>query len=598
MEESNPSSVKSSLPVILIAALVQGAAFLALDHAQHAGRLGPAWLTALYSAFFLGPVTVQLLARFARNRFMWVLSCGVTGLCFYFGWHEGATQIPATQYSPLPFDIQPAFPLALIVLWLLALPFIQARLSSGRWRTAYGTVFGDAWRNILVLAEAGLFTGLFWLLLGLWQALFGMLKIEFFSHLFGSTGFIYPVTTATFGIALHLIGSIDRLTSVVLEQLLNVLKWLAIVAGCLLTLFTVALAFSLPGLVFTGEHAIGAVWLLWLVAVIVLLLNAAFRDGSVDRPYPRWIGVALRGMVPLTVVISATAVYSLGVRTQHYGITVERCWAWIVAGTLFLYSLGYSIAAFNRNTWMGGMARVNVTVAIALMVVIAATLTPAFAPQRLAANSQFARIIGQTVSAAEKNTSSGSPFVYLRFDSGSYGLARLKQLAALSPSAPGANDIRRLAAESLARDSRYATEPAAAPAEPVELRDSFAKARIFPTGRNLSQELIEALLAQQKRQPNGALTHACSLGDCFGFFVDLNSDGSEEFVILSVNTGWAFQQQGGQWAFIEYVHSSFPASTPWEEVRGALAEGHYSVVTPQWKDLSIGGRQFRVDLEH
>jgi hypothetical protein len=597
MEESNPSSVNSNLPVVLIAALVQGAAFLALDYARHADRLDPAWLTALYSAFLLGPVTVQLLARFARNRYMWVLSGGITGLCCYFGWYEGATQLPAAQYSPIPFDIGPAFALALIVLWLLVLPFIQARLSSGRWQPAYGTLFRDAWRNPLVLAEAGLFTGLFWLLLGLWQALFSMLRIEFFSHLFGSTGFIYPVTTATFGIGLHLIGSIDRLTSIVLEQLLNVLKWLAIVAGCLLTLFTVALAYSLPGLVFAGEHAISAVWLLWLVAVIVLLLNAAFRDGSVDRPYPRWIGVALRWMVPLTVVISATAVYSLGVRTQHYGITVERCWAWIVAGTLFLYCVGYSIAAFNRNTWMGGMARVNVTVAIALMIVIAATLTPAFAPRRLAANSQFARIISQAVSAAEKNTSSGSPFVYLRFDSGSYGLARLKQLAALSPSAPGANDIRRLAAESLAWESRYASEHVAAEAKPAEFRDSLAKARIYPAGRTMVPPLQEALLELQQKRHDQALASACSSAECFGLFVDLNKDGVEEFVLLTVSSGWAFEQHGGQWESIGSVYSEFPAGKTWNAVLDALVVGNYSAVTPQWQQLSIGGRQFRVEAD-
>jgi hypothetical protein len=34
-------------------------------------------------------------------------------------------------------------------------------------------------------------------------------------------------------------------------------------------------------LLFTGQKAIGAAWLLWLVAVVVLLLNAAYRDGTV-----------------------------------------------------------------------------------------------------------------------------------------------------------------------------------------------------------------------------------------------------------------------------------------------------------------------------
>ena len=92
-----------------------------------------------------------------------------------------------------------------------------------------------------------LFTGLFWLLLELWQSLFGMLNNQLLRELLNTTGLIYPVTAVRFGIALHLIGSIDRLTSVVLEQILNVLEWLAMVAGSLLTLFTMALVLSVPG---------------------------------------------------------------------------------------------------------------------------------------------------------------------------------------------------------------------------------------------------------------------------------------------------------------------------------------------------------------
>ncbi len=481
-------------------------------------------------AVFFGPLTVQLLAAHARNSAMWVLALGITGIFFYFGWHEGATRLSNT------FDEHFAFAVALTVLWLLILPFVQARLSGGQWRNPYGTLFADAWRNILVLAEAGLFTGLFWLLLELWQALFGMLNIQLFRDLFNSTGFIYPVTALTFGIALHLIGSIDRLTSVVLEQLLNVLKWLALVAGCLLTLFTLALVFSLPGLVFTGERAISSVWLLWLVAVIVLLLNAAFRDGSIQRPYPQWIAVALRFAAPLTVVIAATAIYSLGVRTQHYGITVARCWAWIVAGTLLLYCVGYSFAAFNRAAWMGGMARVNVVVAIILMLVIATTLTPALAPERLAANSQFARILNRQVKER-------SPFVYLRFDSGTYGLERLKQLAV----GPAADDIRQRAQATLSMQYRG---EAFQEADSEDLRKSLGKALIYPAGRTLGKILEDALVANWKKEPDEAINQGCATGNCSGLFVDLNGDGVEEFVLLAINGGWVFEQHDGEWRSI------------------------------------------------
>src|SRR4030095_10448084 len=90
------------------------------------------------------------------------------------------------------------------------------------WRVPYVALFTQAWNNKLVLIEAAGFTGLFWLLLLLWQQLFVMLGLRFFRELFREPLFIYPVTSLVFGGALHLIGSLERLTQLVLEQVLNV----------------------------------------------------------------------------------------------------------------------------------------------------------------------------------------------------------------------------------------------------------------------------------------------------------------------------------------------------------------------------------------
>ncbi len=228
-----------------------------------------------------------------------------------------------------------------------------------------------------------------------------MLGIDYFRELFAEPIFVYPVTSLTFGCALHLIGSIERLTAVVLEQILNVLKWLALVAGVILAFFTIALVFKLPDLVFTGQKAIGAVWLLWLIAVLVLLLNAAYRDGSVPQPYPKWVALFLRVVVPLSMIISATALYALAMRGRHYGLTVERVWAFVVGGRRAAVLGGYSASAFARGAWLGGISRVNVIVALALIAVIAATLTPLLSPYRLAANSQFHLILDKGVAAEE-----------------------------------------------------------------------------------------------------------------------------------------------------------------------------------------------------
>jgi hypothetical protein len=385
-------SAKPGLPLILLAAVVQGWALYGLHLAlkeHHWPATDQTWLSALYALAVFIPVTLELLADYARRAALWVMAVVLGAAYFYFGWHHGAvfsTAAPTPiqgggEYFSLGF--------LLLLLWLLALPFAQGRLATGGWAIRYESLFTNAWRNKLMLAEAALFTGLFWLLLLLWQALFHLLGIDYFRNLFEEPVFIYPVTSLAFGCAMHLIGSIDRLTSVVLEQILSVLKWLDLLAGVILALFTIALALKLPGLVFTGKKAISATWLLWLTAVVVLLLNAAFRDGSVAQPYPRWIGQWLRVVVPLTVIVSLTALYALTMRSSHYGLTVGRVWGLVVAGAALAYSLGYSLAALGKNAWLGGMARVNVLVALALIVVISAALTPVLSPYRLAADSQF-----------------------------------------------------------------------------------------------------------------------------------------------------------------------------------------------------------------
>jgi hypothetical protein len=104
----------------------------------------------------------------------------------------------------------------------------------------------------------------------------------------------------------------------------------------------------------------------------------------VAQPYPKWMALFLRAAVPLTVIVSATALYALITRTQHYGLTIERVWAFVVAGAAMLYSIGYSASVFGKAAWLGGIARINIIVALALMAVIAAALTPLLSPNTAA----------------------------------------------------------------------------------------------------------------------------------------------------------------------------------------------------------------------
>jgi hypothetical protein len=591
-DQSSRAQVSASLPVILLAAVVQGWALYWLHNAikgQHWPATDLGWLVALYSLVLFVPMTLQMLAPHARQPMLWAVLAAMAVGFFYFGWHQGGS-IAVVECAPdaanadctTPWDYFPYF-LVSVVLWLHLLPFLQARLQIGRWTTRYDLLFSAAWRNVLMLLEAAIFTGLFWLLLLLWQQLFHMLGIDFFRELFEQPLFVYPVTALAVGIALHLIGSIERLTSVLLEQILGVLKWLALVVALLLALFTATLVVKMPGLVFQGQRAIGATWLLWLVAIEILLLNAAYRDGSALQPYPRRIGVALRLVVPLAVIVALTATYSLTVRATHYGLTVERVWAFAVAGAALFYSIGYSIAAFKSGAWLRLIARVNVAVAIALIALLAASLTPALSPYRLAAESQYRMALAHVNDSVSQIQN--TPFHYLRFDAGRYGLAKLRELAA-ARDRPDAQALRTAASAALAQKNRWDSQNMGIQPEWVP-----AKLVVYPTGRALDTNLAAHIAADLGKSV--VVIPSPWWEESAGLYIDLDGDDVEEFVLLFIGGGLVYENRDGQWARVGRLYVTKPSSS-WETVRHDLEAGNYSAIVPRWKRLSIGGQEFQV----
>ena len=160
---------RATLPLILLAAVAQGWALYGLHHAikyQHWPATRSGWLISLYALALFVPVSVQLLAMHAR-RAAFTRTVALLGLALgYFGWHFGSAvaDAPVTHFQ----RVGECFPLAaeLVLLWLLVLPFIQCRLASGGWALRYPALFANAWRNKISLAEAVLFTGLFWVFMG------------------------------------------------------------------------------------------------------------------------------------------------------------------------------------------------------------------------------------------------------------------------------------------------------------------------------------------------------------------------------------------------------------------------------------------------
>ena len=591
MQKAIPeTAAREHLALILAAAVVQGWALFGLHHAL-AEQLWPAnepgWLFALYAVAVLAPVTVELLAARARERATWVLVGVLTVALFCFGWHHGAAVVALPGKDLARAGESFSLGLILFVLWILAMPFIQARLEVRAWSANYHYLFAYAWRNAVSLFEAAVFTGVFWLLLGLWQSLFTMLGMVFFHELFAEPVFVYPVTALVFGCALHLIGSIDRFVSAVLEQILSVFKWLGTLTGALLALFTLALTLQLPNLVFTGHKAISAVWLLWLVAVVVLFLNAAYRDGAQGRAYPAWIALALRLVVPLSVVISLTALYALRVRAQRYGLTVERVFGFIVAAAALCYSVGYALAALNRRAWFGGVARVNVLVALGLIVVLGLLLTPVLSPYRLAASSQYRRILAGKLGEESGPAPDESAFHYLRFAAGAYGRRRLEQLAQLQNHADAVG-IRERAAAALKQNSPWQR------LAPRSYADLVAALKLYPQGSLLEAGLAERLRSDLTTQGNNTYCVVTEGTQLTGVLIDLNGDGVDEFVLFNFCAARVYQRIDGVWQLVAHANDR-TAHVDAAVIEAHLAQGQLSTREPAWKDLWIGQEQFQVE---
>ncbi|MFO1426885.1 MAG: hypothetical protein U1F11_07905 [Steroidobacteraceae bacterium] len=403
---------------ILLLAVLQGLGLHALHRAIEARAWPATDLAVLIPAYLLLiflPLTAQPQARYFGERRLWGALAALGVVLLALGAYFGARVAPDGRLDDLDGELLFANGFALCILWLLFVPFLRAWLETGRWRAPYRALFDAAWRNKLTLAEALLFTGVFWLLLGLWAALFRTLDIRFFEELFREPLFVYPVTALAFGIALHLVGRIDRIIDVVLAQLLGLLKWSRRWPGSSSCCSRSRCCRGCRDCCCTGSAALGATWMLWLVAVTVLLLNAAYQAGDREAPYGRGLGAAMRAVPPLLLVVALTAAYSLLVRVAQLGLTVGRYW-------------GSSPRPWPASTrwpthpraaprpWMsllGGRIR-DRRAARALLLL---SLTPLLSPYWLSAASQY-RLVTRNESRERREDA----LRYLRFDTGHYGL--------------------------------------------------------------------------------------------------------------------------------------------------------------------------------
>lgn len=99
-------------------------------------------------------------------------------------------------------------------------------------------------------------------------------------------------------------------------------------------------------------------------------------------------------------VRSFICVWSLSLRIDQCGWSVDRVWAAVLVGLTSLYALGYGVSAVMTG-WMPTLGPVNTWMALLVIAALLSIHTPLHDPQRGSVNSQISRLLAGSA-AVEK----------------------------------------------------------------------------------------------------------------------------------------------------------------------------------------------------
>lgn len=474
--------------------------------------------------------------------------------------------------------------------WYVFLPFVQIWQAGGRWRFPYPQLFEHSWNNIFTLAIAAAIAGLFRGLLSLWAALFKIVGIELFEKLFDSKYFNYPVLATVFALALWLVRHHVQAVSVARRIVLTVFRGLLPLLAFIALLFLAELPFS--GLAPLWRTGYATPLLVTLIVLMILFVNAVFQDGSGEPPYRPWLRRMVEAAVLLLPVYVGLAAFSLGLRVTQHGWSVERFWGMLVVVLAALYAMGYAVAVWRRRgAWLSLIGRVNVALAVVILALAVLVNSPLLDARGISVRSQVARLMDGQVTAEKFD------YRYLRFSLGRAGEQALERLKVIAQH-PEATLIRERSAAILEQVNPWDVNAETLTGDAQVLEHLV----VFPRDHRVDP----AFLAMLRKDPNDYRVRACFVRGrhCPLLAVDLNGDRHLDYVLILPQSEYS----GGEEAVVLYsnglagwvrignlaVDADGSGNRTLTELEQLLERGDYQATAPDWQNLKLGGRTYRL----
>jgi hypothetical protein len=382
---------------------------------------------------------------------------------------------------------------------------------------------------------------LFWGILWLGAALLGFIGFKWLTDLLTNEYFAWPMSGIAFGAAVHLGDVQTKLLANVRNLILGVLSWLLPVITIIGGIFAVSLLVS--GLAPLWATKAATVTLLSGCIGFVLLINAAYQQGDIERPVPVVLRWCVRGAALLLLIFSALAAWSLGLRINQYGLSPDRVFAGLGVIIALLYGAGYSFAVFVPGRWMAKIETLNIYFAMAICLLFIAILTPVAAPGRLSVSDQVARLNSGKVSIANFD------WWLLKDETGPYGKSALAKLAKSSNAAIAAKAKAAIDDNLGERPNQDRDEPDVAP---VTLGAKASILVVVPAGGKLPDSFVKTDFTDNDRHLSSpeCLRQPPPFGQipsCKAALLDLNGDGAMEILIREGPSLTIFTQIRGQW---------------------------------------------------
>jgi len=501
-------------------------------------------LLCLLVAFL--PLTVLLGLGHLRRRVLagWVLTAGV--VIVLMGSHDlrqnssGGLAEPSLQLM-----------LSLLPMLFVAHNLVAAADASRHWWPGYGACFEAAWRSAIQLLLGIAFVAAFWAVYRLGASLFQVIGIGWLDRLAEEAPFVIVVTTTVGAAALHLADAQDRLTRGVRILGLTLLGWLTPLLAGLTTCFLLALPFT--GLTPLWETGYGGPLLMTAAATLVVLINAVHQDGHAGAlPLLRWSARLACWVLPVLVALAA---WGLWLRIGQYGLTRNRVISVAVVLVLACYAVPYALAALRPR--MRLLEPANIAVAGIAVLVVLGLNTPLADPNRLAVNSQVARLLDGKVPVEAFD------FRFLQDFSRRYGRRALQALTQHPDPA-------------IATAARRQAEP---PPDSVVETPSRPRLVPYPAEAEIPPGIVASMQGQSA---------FCRITDCVATPVDLEGNGQRAWLVGPAGQSFlVFQQMEGEWRRT----GSFNTGNCGREVATDILAGELRLLPPRWRDVEVAGHR-------